>query len=123
MAKKKPPSELVQDYSRGIIDSIERWKSHKENGCNDPGWPDGANMNLLRNHVISYKRQIKELCSEYELPLPPEVYIPGLPYVDNNYFAKPESERAKGIMSRPGWQCYNHETPCDEYNDMELSLF
>lgn len=112
MARKKlSPEERITEMATKIRETIARWKNHKENGCCDPAYADGTNMNLLRNHVIGYKRQIRELCEENNIPLPDEVYLPNLPYVDNNYFAKPDSDRAKRIMSRPGWECYNHERP------------
>lgn len=81
-------------------------------------------MNLLRNHLVSYKRQIKELCAEYNLPLPKEAFLPDLPYTDQNYFAKADSERAQRIMSRPGWRCKNHEIPDKgKYDDAVMTLF
>ncbi len=33
-------------------------------------WTDGCNMNLTRNHMISYKRDIVELCEKAGMPLP-----------------------------------------------------
>lgn len=123
MAKKRDPKEELAVLCQKVRDTVTRWKSHRENGCGDPFYPDGVNMNLLRNHLISYKRKIRELCAQLELPLPPEAFIPGLPYTDANYFADPSSERAQRIMSRPGWTCYNHENPSSgEYDETQLTL-
>jgi hypothetical protein len=121
--KKPTPQQSLQTLCQKANDTITRWKSHKENGCNDPTWPDGVNMNLLRNHLFSYKGQIRELCAENNFPLPLEAFLPNLPYTDENYFAKPYSERAQRIMSRPGWQCHNKETPKEEYDETVLTLF
>lgn len=56
------------------------------NGCNDPSWADGVNLNLIRNHIIIDKRNLKESLSERELP---DLYFQELPpEVDNNYMAK-----------------------------------
>ena len=124
MAKELTQEQTLSKLCQGANDTITRWKQHKQNGCNDPGWPDGVNMNLLRNHLISYKRQIKELCAEHNLPLPKEAFLSDLPYTDQNYFAKPDSERAQRIMSRPGWRCCNHEIPDEEeYDAMAMTLF
>jgi len=120
---KKSPKQSVDEMVGAIRRTIANWKNSKENGCNDPGWPDGANMNLLRNHLVHYKRQIREICMANDLPLPLEAYTPDLPYTDCNYFAKPESDRARRIMSRPSWQCYNHEPTGGEYDERQLSLF
>lgn len=50
-------------------------------------WPDGCNMNLTRNHIISYKRDIAELCEENGMPLPEEYFLKIPPEVDDNYMA------------------------------------
>lgn len=125
MSKEKPTQEQVlSKLCQGANDTIAQWKQLKQNGCNDPGWSDGVNMNLLRNHLVSYKRQIKELCAEYNLSLPKEAFLPGLPYTDQNYFAKLDSGRAQRIMSKPGWRCHNHEIPKEEeYDDAVMTLF
>ncbi len=123
MTKKIMPQQELTLLRQGANETISRWKSHKENGCNDPRWSDGANMNLLRNHLFYYKRKIREICAEHSLPFPQEAFLPDLPYTDENYFAKPDSERARRIMGRPNWKCYNHEVPEGDYNDTELTLF
>jgi hypothetical protein len=120
--KKKTLDQQIQELVREVNDTISRWKSHKENGCADPCWPDGVNMNLLRNHLAYYKREIKELCAENGILLPLEAYLPDLPYTDSNYFAKPESDRAQRIMSRTSWKCFSHEEPGGEYDDTVLTF-
>ena len=60
-------------------ESYARWNQIKAEGSGDPFWEDGVNMNLVRNHIISYRRQILELVGEDNLPdifdreIPPEV--------------------------------------------------
>lgn len=44
-----------------IEERIAHWKYVYENGSGDPFWADGVNLNLIRNHVIYYLRQLKEL--------------------------------------------------------------
>ena len=68
-----------------------------QNGAGDPFWEDGSNMNLVRNHIIYYKRQCEAelLPEEY-----PEEYFWGLPTeVDNKYMALPEEIREHAIES------------------------
>lgn len=43
-------------------------------------------MNLIRNHIVSYKRQLEELCETDVLP--DEYYLSIPPEVDNQYLAK-----------------------------------
>lgn len=58
--------------------SFEMWNELKNNGGKDPGWSDGMNMNLIRNHILYYKDQL--------LKKQPE----NLPEVDSNYMANKE---------------------------------
>ena len=78
-----PLAELEKAYAH--------WQDLYEHGGSDPTWPDGVNLNLVRNHIINYKRQIEETCplymshELYQRPLPPEV--------DNNYMARADEIR------------------------------
>lgn len=121
--KKKTPVQELQALIAVLLREVSCWKDIKKNGCNDPGWPDGCNMNLIRNHVIYDKREIKQICEESGLPIPQEFYVPTPPAVDSNYFAKPKSERAQRIMSRPSWRCANQEPTGGKYDDAQMSLF
>ena len=44
--------DKVKEYRQCIRREIEHWKDINQNGCSDPFWPDGCNMNLTRNHII-----------------------------------------------------------------------
>lgn len=107
--EEKAIRKRLVEAANGITESIKRWNHLFNYGGSDPAWPDGVNMNLVRNHISFFKHEIETICVETELPVPDEYRLPTPPYIDNNYFARPESERAKRIMNRPGWQCYNHE--------------
>ena len=37
-----------------------RWNHLAGGGCQDPGWPDGVNMNLVRNHIIYWYGILEE---------------------------------------------------------------
>jgi hypothetical protein len=63
--------------------SLSRWQYLYQHGCTDPFWPDGVNLNLVRNHVIYFKNKIEEArpCGKY-----PAIYYQATPpEVDNNY--------------------------------------
>lgn len=61
---------------------LEHWQDIFTNGCSDPAWPDGCNLNLTRNHILAVLRELRDLgedtSAEY---IPPEVasglMIPG----------------------------------------------
>ena len=44
-------------------------------------------MNLTKNHIIAYKRDIAELCEKTGMSLPEEYFLKVPPEVENNYMA------------------------------------
>ena len=86
-----------KELGRNIAESLAHWNYLKEHGGQDPFWSDGTNMNLVRNHVIFYKKQCeseldpKDYPPEYQLETPPEV--------DNAYMARPEEIRENAQKS------------------------
>ena len=98
--KKNTPEQQLKLLCSRIIRERAIWNHINENGCNDPFWPDGCNLNLTRNHIISYKRDIAELCEKTGMTLPEEYFLKVPPEVDNNYMAnlkqKERVERLRG---------------------------
>lgn len=60
-----------REYARR---ELERWREIFAHGCSDPAWPDGCNLNITRNHILSALRGLQDLgedtSGEY---VPPEV--------------------------------------------------
>lgn len=88
MEKYIPPERMTAMQIRAQLDDeFHRWDDIAKHGCSDPFWPDGANMNLTRNHIIHWYRLLREKMVEpvqltmfdagmdltRERPLPPEV--------------------------------------------------
>ena len=97
MAKKRTPEQQLETLRANLQHSQSEWQFLKEHGGQDPFWPDGVNMNLVRNHIISYKRDIREHCQLYGLPVPEECYIPTPPEVDGGYMAELGTNRAEKL--------------------------
>ncbi len=70
--KKKAPEQQLCDASKRIRQEINHWHYINKIGCQDPFWPDGCNMNLVRNHIISYKLEIQQICEGSGFALPEE---------------------------------------------------
>lgn len=121
MAKVKTPLSELKKLSKKITNELKYWQEEYKNGCNDPFWSDGVNLNLVRNHVIYYKKQIFKLCEDNNLKVPQEYFI-SIPLVDNNYFAKPNSERAIRIIRDYGL-CLNTKETNNIGNNEQLRLF
>ena len=100
---KPTPEQEIEQLRKDIVQELAHWKNLRKYGCQDPFWPDGTNMNLVRNHIIYDKERLKELIPDGNLP--EEYYLPTPPVVDNNYLA-PKGEyfdrRKKSIERVPG---------------------
>lgn len=61
MAKLVPPEQMtIQQIQAEIDQAFQKWNDIACNGCQDPGWPDGINMDLVRNHIIFWYRVLDE---------------------------------------------------------------
>ena len=112
----KSVEETLERLTEECLDSFARWDDLYRNGGQDPFWADGTNLNLVRNHIIYYKREIQELC-ETEGIFKPDVFYRELPpEVDDNYMAKSEQIRqeAVSILSR--------QTESNEYNRLRTAI-
>lgn len=118
--KAKSAGDKVSECCQNIRQEIEHWKDINQNGCSDPFWPDGCNMNLTRNHIIYYQSKIREICTENRLPLPDEYYLAVPPEVDVNYMAslkqKPRVERLRQTGRITTGRFYR-------YDENQMSLF
>ena len=65
MSKYVPIEEMNESQLREQLDAAYRhWDDMKKNGCSDPAWPDGVNLNLVRNHIIYFYRFLRERTSK-----------------------------------------------------------
>lgn len=105
--ERDPVTELKNDYAR--------WYELFENGGSDPFWSDGANLFLVRNHIIYDKAKIEEEMQPDDYP---EEYFRELPpEVDKDYMAKADEIRKtaeetyeEAISSADySWLCKNAE--------------
>lgn len=95
MARKKQQ----EDYEKQLRDSFDHWQQLYEYGGQDPFWPDGTNLNLVRNHIYYYKRKIEETMQPGEYP---EIYHRAVPpEVPDDYIARSDEirETAKASLA------------------------
>lgn len=93
MGKKKDTT----DYAKCLEESYARWEDLYLNGGSDPTWPDGTNLNLVRNHIFNYKRKLEE-----NMPLggyPAAYHRPDPPEVDPDYVAHADAIRLDAAQS------------------------
>ena len=85
------------DYAAALEKSFARLDFIRENGCSDPFWADGVNMNLVRNHIIFYKQKLSEEATLFLLP--EAFYRETPPLVDNDYMARADEIRQNAARS------------------------
>lgn len=117
--KKKTPEQELKELCKEIRNEIDHWEHINQNGCNDPGYADGTNMNLTRNHIIYAKRQIVEICERHGIPIPEEMYLPTPPQVDDYYMASMKQKRRVDMIGHPE----RITTKKNRYDREQLSLF
>jgi len=86
------PKKHHIDPAAELEKAFARWDDIYENGCNDPFWPDGTNLELTRNHIIYYRALLEETPTLFGFP---EIYnreVP--PEVPQSYMARPDEIRA-----------------------------
>lgn len=59
--KKLSVNEQIKQLNEQLDKDIKHWHDIYENGCSDPFWPDGVNLNLVRNHIIYSLVQLTDL--------------------------------------------------------------
>ena len=92
---KKQKHEI--DYAAELEESYARWEYLYENGCSDPFYEDGINLNLVRNHIIYYKQMLEKENSLFGLP---DAYYRELPpEVGSKYMARPDEIRANAAIA------------------------
>lgn len=64
MSKYIPPERMTEAQIREEVNrEFRRWNELAAGGCRDPHWPDGYNMNLVRNHIIYWYSLLREKMS------------------------------------------------------------
>ena len=79
---------ILQELVKKIRDEYKWWHEIAEHGCSDPFWEDGANMNLIRNHIIYFKSQVIGQAEGEMKPIPREFYWALPPEVPDTYMVR-----------------------------------
>jgi len=77
--------------------AFDRWDELYVSGGKDPFWSDGCNLNLVRNHIIHYKRELEALIGNQDYP---SIYHKETPQeVPRDYMARSEEIRTNAQKS------------------------
>lgn len=100
-----PESMTLEQLNDELEKSFAQWENLRSHGGSDPFYPDGVNMNLVRNHIIWWKKHMEakmqdgqtsmfDVAGAYIIPTPPKV--------PDNYVA-PASEHCHRFDDNPFW--------------------
>ena len=79
--------------------SIREYNNLLLYGGQDPFYPDGVNLNLVRNHIFYHRNALLKLCKEHNLQIPEECFLPVPEEVDIGYMANlAQSDRVKRLQ-------------------------
>lgn len=105
MGKYISPDRMTCEQIQEQVDQeFQRWNHIACNGCQDPYWPDGLNMDLVRNHIIFWyslldeKSDISSQVSLFDSPIEAVPRRPIPPVVPLQYMVAgcEHSDRLKG---------------------------
>lgn len=88
MKKKLDPETRLKQIADDLEKTYRRWEHYRDDGGSDPSWPDGVNMNLLRNRAFYFKNEIQQFCEENGLSIPDICRRPAPPETPNDYMAR-----------------------------------
>lgn len=80
-----------EELAESLRESYARYCHIAEHGCSDPLYEDGTNLNLVRNHIINYKRQCETELATADYPK--EYYLDTPEEVEQHYMVRPEEIR------------------------------
>lgn len=109
-----------------MIYEYQHWQDIYENGCSDPFHSDGTNLNLIRNHIKSYKQELEKELNEDQYPT---IYYKELPIkVDYDYMAKSDEIEVQAkdyyrkCTSLDGWEDFNNAYELLDKNNPEQAM-
>lgn len=91
----------VEELEKDLHNELHRWNTLYNFGGNDPSWPDGVNLNLVRNHILYLVEKLDAARGEetqlsfFESSVQSDTQhcIPSK--VEDSYMAQPEQIRAE----------------------------
>lgn len=82
------------------------WRELFHEGCSDPSWADGVNINLVRNHILYAKSKLEELLGHNFFAYPIEYYYPEPAEVPNDHVVRTR-KCIGGYFTQTEKLCYN----------------
>ena len=128
----RTPAEKLKALVAECKERYDHWNKEREEGCSDPNWSDGENLNLVRNHISYFKREIRRICDENNFIVPAVYYHALPPEMPTDFFViggkNYNPERINRILRNESSFAYNsankvESTSQKDSGEYQLSLF
>ncbi len=120
MAKRKlTPAQELREHINRLAERYLHWEAERRDGCVDPNWSDGVNLNLVRGHIIAEKRNISRTCNEFGLTIPAIYYRALPPEMPADFFVMDGKNYNPNRVSR----IMNLRGGASETKPVQMSLF
>lgn len=108
MPKKKEKVITSKELSNNLKAEYTRWKDIFDNGCSDPTWEDGVNINLVRSHILYEKKRTEEALKDNYIAYPNEYFYPEPVMLPNSFMAVERKLACRGeVFASNKTMCYN----------------
>lgn len=108
MRRKKEKKVFAVDMHIGILKDYSRWKHIFDNGCTDPSYCDGVNINLVRNHILYDKKKVEEKLKDNFIAYPDSYFYPDPVELSNDFMAVDRRLAVLGkVLTANKDICYN----------------
>ena len=103
MKRNKTPEQRIKECVNELSKEIGIWKStYRKMAATTHSGLWSRNMNLTRNHILYYKRQIREICEENGIPLPETYYLTNTAGSGDNDMANTKQKERVARLRRQG---------------------
>lgn len=96
MAKQREKIPTAKELSEELIDRYTRWSHIYHNGCSDPSYEDGVNLNLVRNHIIYAKKDCEKFLGDNLHLYPDSYFFPDPVQLPNDFMAVDRKLNCRG---------------------------
>jgi len=91
------PRKQPSDHAAELQKAFDRWERIIAHGANDPFWPDGVNLGLLKNQILYHRAQLEENPTLFGFPAVYYREVP--PEVEPGFMARADEIRAAAKAS------------------------
>lgn len=117
MGKKKNRPPTSKELGVLIHNDFKRWKDIFNNGCSDPTWEDGVNINLVRNHIIYDQKRVEEVLKDNYIAYPNEYFYLVPVQLSNKFMAVDRKLACRGEVFKSNKSINYKQAVCFDWRE------